>query len=61
MFQGNGDGENPLSQASSSKWAKSIAKFAADNFLPLGVVEMHLYLLKFINPIRHDKHFNGTL
>ncbi|KAL7109180.1 hypothetical protein ACP275_06G159000 [Erythranthe tilingii] len=36
--QGNGDGENRLPQALSSNWPKSLAKFAADNFLPLALV-----------------------
>ncbi|KAI3470605.1 hypothetical protein Pfo_027268 [Paulownia fortunei] len=36
--QGNGDGENRLPEVLSSNWTKPLAKFAADNFLPMALV-----------------------
>lgn len=40
VFQGNGNGENRLPQVVSPNWTKSLARFAADNFLPLGMVHV---------------------
>ncbi|KAL3649940.1 hypothetical protein CASFOL_006343 [Castilleja foliolosa] len=36
--QGNGDEENRLPQASTANWTELLAKFAANNFLPLALV-----------------------
>ncbi|KAK6144667.1 hypothetical protein DH2020_021487 [Rehmannia glutinosa] len=46
--QGNGNGENRLPQVLISNWTKPLAKFAADNFQPLGMVEG--VLLGLANP-----------
>ncbi|KAL6523793.1 hypothetical protein OROHE_016331 [Orobanche hederae] len=37
--QANGDGEDRLPQLSSANWTEPLANFAANNFLPLGMVE----------------------
>lgn len=39
-FQGNGDGETRLPQVVNPNLTKSLAKFASDNFLPLGMVDV---------------------
>ncbi|KAL6580827.1 hypothetical protein OROMI_006750 [Orobanche minor] len=48
----NGDGEDRLPQLSSANWTEPLANFAANNFLPLGMVESLVsgVLLGLANP-----------